>query len=306
MKILLTGASGFVGSQVWPHLLAAGHEVFALTRRKPAAAPAGLTFVEADLLTPGAPAHVAGMVRPEMVVHLAWTVEHGKFWRDPVNLDWVAASLALARAAAQNGARRLVAIGTCFEYDWPAAGDCREDRTPLAGHTLYDISKNSLRAILEPWAAQEGLALAWGRLFYLYGAAEHPARLVADLARALAAGRPAKCGRGAARRDFMDVRDAGAAIAALALSNVRGPVNIGTGKDPAIADIAREMGAIAGRPDLIHLGARPDRPDEPPRIVADVTRLRDEVGFHTHIDLRQGLADALAWWREQGKSGDAS
>jgi nucleoside-diphosphate-sugar epimerase len=300
MKILITGAMGFVGSRVWPHLLAAGHQLVAVTRRKPDLIPEGLSIIEADLLIPGEPRRVAAAARADMLIHLAWSVEHGKFWTDPANLDWVSASLALSRAAVDAGARRIVATGTCFEYDWPAEGDCREEVTPLAGHTLYDISKNSLRSVLQHWCNQEGISFAWGRIFYLYGPNEHPARLVADIARALTAGQPAKCSTGAVRRDFMDVRDGGAAIAALALSDVTGPVNIGTGQAPSVAEIARALGEIAGRPDLVHIGARPDRPGEPPRIVADMTRLTREVGFTPSILLRTGLNDAFNWWRENG------
>jgi nucleoside-diphosphate-sugar epimerase len=300
MKILITGAMGFVGSRVWPHLLAAGHEVVAVTRRKPNLFPEGLSVIEADLLAPGEPQRVAAAAKADMLVHLAWSVEHGQFWTDPANLDWVSASLALSRAAVDAGARRIVATGTCFEYDWPAEGDCREEGTPLAGHTLYDVSKSSLRAMLQNWCSQEGISFAWGRIFYLYGPNEHPARLVADIARALAAGQPAKCSTGAVRRDFMDVRDAGAAIAALALSGATGPVNIGTGQAPSVAEIALALGEIAGRPDLVHIGARPDRPGEPPRIVADMARLTLEVGFTPTIPLRAGLKDAFNWWRKNG------
>lgn len=297
MRILVTGAHGYVGSHVWPHLVAAGHEVFAVSRNPPSQSPPGITNLASDLLIPGEPVRLAREIRPDLLVHLAWTVEHGKFWTDPANLDWVAASLNLARACADQGCRRIVATGTCFEYAWPADGDCVEAVTPLATHSLYDSAKSALYAVLEPWARANGLSLVWPLIFYLYGGAEHPARLVADIARHVVRGDPALCSSGSVRRDFMDVRDAGAAIAATALSTVKGAVNIGTGSGPRIADIAMMIGEIAGRASLIQLGARADRPDEPPRIVADIRRLREEVGFHQIRPLRQGLTEAVEWWR---------
>ena len=97
----------------------------------------------------------------------------------------------------------------------------------------------------------------------------------------------------------MHTRDAGAALAALALSDVAGAVNIASGEGVSIASIAERLGGIAGRPDLIRIGALPDREGEPPRIVADVRRLRDEVGFRPSLTLQEGLADTYSWWRTQ-------
>ena len=94
----------------------------------------------------------------------------------------------------------------------------------------------------------------------------------------------------------MDVRDAGAALAAIALSGVTGEINVGSGQGAPISEVAATLGDLAGRPELIRLGVLPDRADEPPRIVADVARLTAEVGFHPRFDLRTGLADALAFW----------
>jgi nucleoside-diphosphate-sugar epimerase len=90
----------------------------------------------------------------------------------------------------------------------------------------------------------------------------------------------------------MDVRDAGDALAALALSDLRGPINIAGGTGASIASIAELLGGISGRPDLLRYGALPDRAGDPPRIVAATRRLRDELGFRPRYALQQGLADA--------------
>src|SRR5690606_29629659 len=120
---------------------------------------------------------------------------------------------------------------------------------------------------------------AWGRLFFLYGPQEAQNRLVASVAHALAQGDAAECSDGLVIRDFMDVRDAGAALSALALADVEGSVNIASGEAVSIAEVVTKMGQLAGHPELVRLGARANRTGEPPRIVAEVGRLRDEVGF---------------------------
>jgi len=298
MRVLVTGASGFVGRACLHALTELGCEVIAASRRPGPPAP-GVEWTTVDLLAPGEAARLGREARADTLLHLGWTVDPGRFWTDPANLDWLGATLKLVRAAAEAGARRVVGVGTCFEYDWPVEGDCHELTTGLRTHTLYDAAKDACRRTLEAYAAQERIAFAWGRLFYLYGPGEDPARLVPGLARALLAGEPARLSSGLAVRDYMDVRDAGRSLALLATHTLEGPANIATGQGVSIAGIAREMADLAGRPDLVMLGALPDRPGEPARIVADVSRQKEALGFIPSISLRQGLNDALAHWRSR-------
>jgi nucleoside-diphosphate-sugar epimerase len=295
MRILVTGATGFIGRHTLPALQQLGCEIVA-SARHPGPTARGIEWICADLLAPGEPERLAKAARADALLHLAWTVEPDKFWTDPGNLDWVGASLRLVRAAAETGTRKLCATGTCFEYDWPTDANCIEGVTPLRAHTLYDAAKDSFRRIMESYAAQTGLSFAWARLFYLFGPEEHPARLVSSVARALVAGEPARSSRGLAIRDYMDVRDAGAALARLVTSDVVGSVNIASGQATSIANIVTSLARLAQRSDLACLGALPDRPAEPPRIVADVTRLRQKVGFEAR-PLEVGLAEALEFWR---------
>ncbi|HEV2571842.1 NAD(P)-dependent oxidoreductase [Methylocella sp. CPCC 101449] len=297
MRILVTGASGFVGRHTIGHLAAAGHEVIAAGRLRSIEHP-GIRWINDDLIQPAVAARIGAAVRPDILLHLAWTVEAGKFWTDPDNLDWVAASLSLARACAEKGTQRICMVGSCYEYQWPADGLCREATTPSGSHTLYDVAKDSVRRVLEKYAAEIGISVAWARLFNLYGPFEDPNRLVASVARALLAGRTTAVSSGKAIRDYMDIRDTGAALAALTTSDVSGIINIATGEGIRVADIVREIADIAGRPELVRFGALPDR-DEPLRIVADVGRLRNELKCPAPTKSRRdNLADALSFWRE--------
>jgi len=139
MRILITGANGFIGRRVLEALLGRGHQVIAHGRRA-VDGSSGVERVASDLLEAGAPEALAREARADVLVHLAWTVEHGRFWTDPRNDAWADVSLRLARACAQAGARRIVATGTCYEYDWPHDADCVENATPLAAHTPYDAA----------------------------------------------------------------------------------------------------------------------------------------------------------------------
>jgi nucleoside-diphosphate-sugar epimerase len=302
MRVLVTGASGFIGRHAVAALQRAGAEVHAVARER---APLDCPWYCMDLLEPANARSVVRQVRPDAVLHLAWCVEHGRFWTDPANADWVGATLVLARAAIEEGVQHFTGVGTCYEYDWPANGDCSEAETPVVGHTLYDIAKTSCRGVLDALFAAHGLDFAWARLFFLYGPDEDARRLVASVAKALVKGEAARCSQGLAVRDFMDVRDAGEALAALTLARLAGAVNVASGEGVRISEVASLLGRLAGRPELIKLGALPDRPDEPRRIVADVTRLREELGFRSRHDLESGLRTALDYWAAQVREGVA-
>jgi nucleoside-diphosphate-sugar epimerase len=304
-KVLVTGGTGFVGRPAVAALLAAGYEVHVASRRLEGAALAPQAILHrADLLQADAARGLVAAVAPAAVLHLAWCVTPGQFWTDPANLDWMAASLRLARAAAEGGVKRFVAVGTCYEYDWPAGQRCAEGFTPLRAHTLYDATKAGLAAILRVYFAGTDVRFAWARLFHLYGPGEDSRRFAASVARALVRGERARCTRGDAVRDFLDVRDAGGALAKLVAGDYCGDVNVGSGAPTRLAEIAERLARAAGRPDLLDLGALPDRPGEPPFIVADTRILKEEVGFEPQIDLDAGLRAALDDWRERGGGHD--
>jgi nucleoside-diphosphate-sugar epimerase len=294
---VVTGASGFVGRQALASLRSLGHSVISIGRQDPA--PGDGHWITADLLAPKAAEAIAAMVDADALLHPAWATHHGSYWNDLSNLEWLSATVEFVTALAKRGTRRICVAGTCFEYDWPETDDCSESRTGTTSHTLYDAAKNSCRRVLAQIARQQGLSFSWGRLFHLYGPGEHPDRLVPSVCRSVLAGESARCSSGTAIRDFMEVRDAGAALARLTVSGLEGPINIATGEAVSIGDIATTIGELADRPDLVLLGAIPDRAGDPPRITADVTRLRRELGFQAEHTLRNGLRNALSYWSNE-------
>lgn len=292
-RILLTGAGGFIGRAVADRLNAQGHEVHGIGRSP--AGPPGVRWHVGDLLHPDAAA-IPERVGAEQLIHLAWCTDPATYRQSAENLAWTEASIRLLRAFAAAGGRRAVLAGTVFEYDW-TDGACVERETPLRPDTVYGSCKQALSTLVEAAATALQLSCAWGRVFWLYGPHEQPGRLVSSLIAGLEAGESVRLGPGAARRDYLHVHDVARALAAVAASGVEGPVNIGAGTALSVAEIAERVGALIGRPELVKLGARPAAPGEPPLVVADVRRLRDEVGFRPALDLDSGLRQTIAWWR---------
>lgn len=300
-RVMLTGATGFIGRQTAMALLTTGHEVFGISRR-PDRLPLGVHGMRADLLDRmDAMRAMIREARAEILIHTAWTTEHGRYWTAPDNLDWSARTLDLTRAFIDAGGRRIVTVGTCAEYDWSVleAAPCREDSTAVRPHTLYGVAKHATAEIVTSFCQSTGADHAHARLFMLFGEGEQQGRLVPSVIRALLAGQMTQTTSGRQTRDFMDARDAGSALASLALSGVGGPVNVATGRGVAVRDVVETLGSILGRADLVAFGALPDRPDDPPFLVAAVERLTHEVGFRPRIDLNRGLHDAIAFWRTQ-------
>jgi nucleoside-diphosphate-sugar epimerase len=301
-RVLVTGAGGFVGLPLLGRLEGEGREVHALcTRTPPASAPAGVRWHRLDLFDVCALDALMGEIAPDQLVHLAWCTEHGRFWSARENVEWVQHSLQLVRAFVRCGGRRLLLLGTCAEYDWSAAdGALVEVDSPLAPATLYGVTKDALRRVASAYAREEQVELAWGRLFSPYGPREASGRLVPSLIRSLLARRSIATGGGERVRDFMYIEDVAGALAALLDSSVTGPVNIASGVGVMVGELAEEIGRLTGHAGLVRVGALRDRQAEPTVLLADVTRLREEVGYRPQWTLAEGLAATVRWWQERG------
>jgi nucleoside-diphosphate-sugar epimerase len=302
-RVLLTGATGFIGRYTLDALLARGHEVHAVAR-EPGPPRAGVIWHRADLLEPGAAEHVSGASQASSLLHLAWYAVPGKFWAAPENERWIGASLRLLRAFGEAGGSRAVIAGTCAEYRWGAESLC-ERGTPLEPDSLYGACKHATHVAATAVAEQLELSLAWGRVFFLYGPHEPSGRLVSSLVQGLLAGKEVPTTDGHQRRDFMHVADVAGAFAALLDGEITGGVNVASGEPVAVRDIVELVEQATGAHGRIRFGALPLGPDEPEVIAGDVRRLRDELGFRPTYGLRRGLAETVAWWRTEARSADA-
>jgi nucleoside-diphosphate-sugar epimerase len=260
--------------------------------RRPGEELPGVVWHEVDLLAEPAP---VAEVEPEILVHLAWYTEHRKFWTSVENVRWVEASLALLRDFAVGGGRRAVVAGTCAEYEW--SREVYPETAPIAPATLYGAAKHGLRLVGGALCKQLRIDLAWGRLFFLYGPFESPGRFVPSIVIPLLRGEPAAMSLGTQRRDFVHAADAGAAFARLADSDLTGAINIGSGDGPSLREIGELIARSLGHEDLLEVGAIPMQPDEPGSLIADVGRLRNELGWRPRITLSGGLDEVIAWWR---------
>ena len=186
--------------------------------------------------------------------------------------------------------------GTCAEYDL-TGGRCSEATTPRRPGSLYGTCKNALFEMAAVHARSAGHSLAWARLFHPYGPAERPERLVPSVVRNLLERRPVELSHGRQERDFVYVDDVAGGLVRLLDSELEGAANIGTGEATSVRSV---VGAIAGRidsPAEVRFDAREAPAEDPPLIVADGSRLRDELGWEPAVPLDEGIERTVSWWR---------
>lgn len=280
--VLLTGATGFVGRAVLAELVARGIPVHAVSRRPVAAVQCdGVIWHEADLLTDAGRAKVARLA--PRLLHCAWEVEHGTFWTSPANAIWHAASVDMARRFRAAGGDRILALGTCAEYDATAPGPWTENR-PLRPDTPYGKAKLALFHDLSDLCGDD---LTWARLFHLFGPGEDARRLIPSLCLRLASGQPATVNAPDLIRDYAPTAHIARCLGLLLDGDVRGACDVGSGSPASLGQLATWIAEALGATDLLRLS--PLKSVTNPTVMApDLDRLRENAGL-VPIDLKAAL-----------------
>jgi nucleoside-diphosphate-sugar epimerase len=289
MRILVTGASGFLGSAFCRLSLGHGHEIAGLmlpTETPPAHVPGSerMLWLKGTLAELPWPA-IEGF-RPEVCVHFAWIATPGIYLESPENESYLRWSLDLAKRLRGLGTDYIAGVGTCIEYQI-TNGPLSETHTPVAPTTLYARCKNTLREKLEAEANRDGWHFCWGRVFYPYGVGEHPARLCSALIQKLRRGEKLGLKTPHSTKDYIYIEDLAAAILLTVEKRFTGTINWGTGIGVSVRQIADSIAARLGRPDLVE-ELSPAENDPLGFVVADATRLKS-LGWHQQISLEQGL-----------------
>lgn len=267
-KILLTGATGFVGRAVLTELACQNVSITCVIRKDTAdRLPNGdWTIIEAEDMFSKTEHWWAKILKGhDIILHLAWYSVPGEYLNAPQNLVCLSGTLNLAKAAAKCKVSRFVGVGTCFEYDL-SAGELTID-TPLRPQTTYAAAKAATFLTLDKFLRSQGISFLWARLFYLYGAGEDARRLVAYLHQKMQKGEVADLTSGNQIRDYMNVADAAKMLLDDTFGTIQGPTNIASGKGITVRELAETIADGYGRRDLLNFGARAENLTDPPCVI---------------------------------------
>ena len=304
----VTGAAGFLGSHVVDHLLARGTPVLAVddgsTGREAFVARHGgnaaFTLARQDIRDAAALRALFEHHRPAAVIHLAALHFIPACNADPprtvsLNVHGTQCVLSAARAA---GTERLWFASTGDVYA-PSDSPHHETKSPTAPFNIYGLTKliGEQLIALESRGRPEARFVV-GRLFNLYGPRETNPHILPEVLGQLHANADAtlRLGNLSPTRDLVPVADAARAVVALLDAAPPGvmTVNVATGVAVSMQHVLDLIGEVRGKPLTIETDPAKLRPVERNHLQADVTKLREMIGWVPHSDLRRGLDELLA------------
>ena len=296
MKILITGATGFIGRHCCAKLNLLGHEVHGVTSKSNFESDGTVHWHKANLLDSKQTKSLISSIKPTHLLHFAWYAEPGKYWTSVENYQWVKASLTLFEEFTESGGKRITVAGSCAEYDW-GFKSYNESSTPLNPATLYGTCKHSLQLMLSSYATMRGVSFAWGRIFSIYGPHEHPDRLCSSVINALLSKRKIKCSNGDLVRDYLHVDDVAHAFVLLMTSDLEGTVNVCSGIGLKLEELVGKIEAKIGNYGCLEIVPSPTNLDVPKVLVGDSSRLSG-LGWNPAYDLESGLIDTINWFSQ--------
>lgn len=264
MKVLVTGATGFVGRHAVAELAAAGHQVLAVARRTEGFVEMpwrdAVNILAGDIHDESFA--VAQKFAPELLVHLAWSglPNYQQAFHYERNLPH---DYAFLKRAVESGVKRILIAGTGAEFGL-MSGALAEDG-PTAPVNAYGIAKDSLRRFLQHLQLSRPFILQWVRLFHMHGPGQNPGSLLAQLDRAIDEGAEAfDMSGGEQLRDYLPVREVARRMALLASRpDVAGPINCGSGQPISVRRLVEGRIAERGAVVKLNLGVYPCPDYEP-------------------------------------------
>jgi GDP-L-fucose synthase len=306
MKVLVTGGAGFLGSRVVELLRARGDEVFVPRRH------------EYDLTLGGDTARAFADARPELAIHLAAEVggiganraNPGRYWY--ANLMMGAHVVEHSRAT---GVEKLVLLGTICSYPKYTPVPFREEDLwngyPEETNAPYGVAKKALIVGAQAYREQYGLRVVSLLPANLYGPGDNfdletghvIAHLIRKMVEAEEHGTPEVVlwGDGTPTREFLYVEDCAEGIVAAAERyDGAEPVNLGTGNEIAIRDLAKLIADLTGFAGEIRWDR--SKPNGQPRRKLDTSRAETLFGWRAATPLRDGLERTVAWYRSRARA----
>lgn len=293
-RVLVTGASGFIGSHLCRRLLELGAEVYGVSRTVRDGAGDGIEWRQADACDAAATLALFRSINPDYAFHLAAHVTGSTAPEQilPTFHANLTGTVNLLAAALETGCVRIVLSGSLSE---PEVG--QDEMFPTSP---YAASKWAGTGYARMFHALYGLPVVIARVFMVYGPDQKDCtKLVPYVISSLLQGKSARLSSGLRQIDWVYVEDVVEGYITLALTpGLEGStVELGSGRLVSIREIAQRLEGILGTANKVLLGALPDRPLEPVR-VARVTETRERTGWMASTPLDEGLRRTVSWYEK--------
>lgn len=280
MKVLVTGATGFVGRHLVAALLARGCEIRAVARNAETAQGMpwinDVEFIAADIHA--ADLNVVALTEGiDALAHLAWPglPNYRALFHFEHNLM---ADYRFIKSAVEAGVQQVLVTGTCFEYGMQS-GPLSEATEPRPSNP-YGLAKHTLHLFLQSLQQEQPFTLQWARLFYLHGEGQNPNSLLAALDRAIDSGEASfNMSAGEQLRDFLAIETAASHLAAiLHQRDFDGVVNCASGQPVSVRALVEQRLRERGATVDLNLGHYPYPTHEPLAFWAVTERLQQLLG----------------------------
>ncbi|THF74916.1 GDP-mannose 4,6-dehydratase [Cohnella fermenti] len=310
MRVLVTGAGGFVGRHLVDHLAMRGHDVVAGTRGSEARVRPGIRSVSLDMLSAEDIRKAVSLSKPEAIIHLAAQSNVADSWRDPLHtmrLNTIASIQLLDTIRELCPGTKLISIGSSEEYGaTPQCGEPITETAPCLPQNPYAVSKFSAGQLLLQMARRDGLNVVHVRPFNHFGPGQSLGFVIADFASQIArieqeeTAPIIRVGNLAAKRDFTDVRDVVRAYASLIECEAEpGIFNASSMSPREVGGILHTLIGFSQAPISIEVDNGKFRPIDVPVYVGSSDKLRQAVGWSPQLNFEQSLLETLDWWRER-------
>ena len=274
MKVVVTGASGYIGRHVVKAFLDQGHSVIACDiDYKGLDERAGI--VHADIFS-GKENLFDELGKPDLIVHLAW--RHGFVHNAQAHMEYLSSHYMFLRNMVLAGCKRIAVMGTMHEIGyWEGPID---EKTPCTPLSLYGVAKNALRQAMVLLSKEQDFKLYWLRAYYIYGDNLRGNSVFSKLQQAEIDGKkefPFTSGKN--KYDFIHV-DALAKqiVAATTQDTVTGIINVCSGNPISLGEKMEEFIAENHFKIKLLYGAYPDRAYDSPGVWGDTQKIRQIMG----------------------------
>jgi len=237
MKVLVTGATGFIGVPLLEKLNRKGHQVLALSRSAQTKRGNGIEWLGCDLASPESYVNKVKEFSPEVLIYLAWQdIPNFSLEKSRINLnqslDLISFVIGLATC------KKIIVSGSCFELN-QLQGECSES-TQGEARDHFTWAKHALYSWLRMMCKQKDIQLLWMRIFYVYGPRQRPESLIPSILTNLKQGKLQELRTPKNANDFIYVDDIADAFSkAVSVNNNSMIYNLGTGVSTSVLEVCR-------------------------------------------------------------------